>query len=57
MRACMQCVSIKPEWAKGYSRLGAAYFGLGQLDEAIQAYKDGEADWEGEGLIVAECSG
>ncbi len=37
-----QCVSLKSDWAKGYSRLGAAHFGLGQLEEAAKAYKDGE---------------
>jgi hypothetical protein len=37
-----QCVSLKSDWAKGYSRLGAAYHGLGQLPEAIKAYEDGK---------------
>lgn len=41
MRA-VQCVSLKPDWAKGYSRLGAAYFGLQQYDDAIKAYDDGK---------------
>ncbi|PNW85510.1 hypothetical protein CHLRE_03g189950v5 [Chlamydomonas reinhardtii] len=36
-----KCVSLKPDWAKGYSRLGAAYHGLGEYPEAIQAYEDG----------------
>eukprot|EP00891_Asterochloris_glomerata_P001858 jgi/Astpho2/1858/Aster-00383 len=33
--------SIKPDWPKGYSRLGAANMGLGHLDEAVQAYSQG----------------
>lgn len=28
-----QTVELKPDWAKGYSRLGAALFGLGKLEE------------------------
>ena len=56
MRACvcvhvavpLQCVSLKPDWAKGYSRLGAAYHGLGEYPEAIQAYEDGACrPWSG----------
>jgi hypothetical protein len=37
-----QCVDLKPDWAKGYSRLGAAYYGLQEWEEAIKAYEDGE---------------
>lgn len=37
-----QCVDLKPDWAKGYSRLGAAYYGLQEWDNAIKAYEDGE---------------
>lgn len=33
-----QCVSINPSWAKGYNRVGAAQYGLGQLDEAKNSY-------------------
>lgn len=36
-----QCVSLNPSWAKGYSRLGAAYFGLEEYQEAIKAYEEG----------------
>uniref|UniRef100_A0A7S0RRP4 STI1 domain-containing protein n=1 Tax=Chlamydomonas leiostraca TaxID=1034604 RepID=A0A7S0RRP4_9CHLO len=36
-----KCVSIKPDWGKGYSRLGVAFFHLHRLDEAIKAYEDG----------------
>eukprot|EP00967_Tisochrysis_lutea_P060448 scaffold77323_cov20-Tisochrysis_lutea.AAC.3 len=38
----MQCVSLKPDWSKGYSRLSAAYFGKTKYDEAIQAAEEGE---------------
>lgn len=40
MRA--QCVELKPDWAKGYSRLGAAYYGLEEWEQATKAYEDGE---------------
>lgn len=41
-RVCsVQCVSLKPDWGKGYSRLGAAYFGLEEWDKAIEAYDAG----------------
>lgn len=36
-----QCVSLKPDWSKGYSRLGAAYFGLHEWDDARSAYEAG----------------
>ena len=38
----LQVTSIKPDWPKGYSRLGAANMGLGRLDEAVQAYSQGK---------------
>lgn len=34
-----ECVKINPTWSKGFSRLGAANFGLGNLDEAERNYK------------------
>jgi stress-induced-phosphoprotein 1 len=34
-------ITLKKDWAKGYSRKGAAYQGLGQFQEAIQAFEDG----------------
>jgi stress-induced-phosphoprotein 1 len=44
-------VEIKPDWAKGYSRLGAAHLGLGAADSAVAAYEKGLAlDPSNEGL-------
>ncbi len=37
-----QVVELKPDWPKGYSRLGAALFGLKQYDKAEKAYEEGE---------------
>ncbi|KAI8892660.1 hypothetical protein BC833DRAFT_638652 [Globomyces pollinis-pini] len=34
-------IEIKPDWAKGYSRKGAALHGLGELPEAAETYKLG----------------
>ncbi|KAI8927489.1 stress-induced protein sti1-like protein [Entophlyctis helioformis] len=34
-------VSLKPDWAKGYSRKGAALHGLGNLVDAAEAYEKG----------------
>lgn len=34
-------MSLKGDWAKGYSRLGAAQFGLGELETARDTYKRG----------------
>lgn len=34
-------VAIKADWAKGYSRKGAALHGLGRLPDAIEAYEAG----------------
>lgn len=36
-----KCISLRPDWGKGYSRLGAAYFGLEQWQSAIEAYETG----------------
>lgn len=35
--------SIKPDWSKGWGRVGAAKHGLGDLKGALQAYKEGLA--------------
>ncbi|GIL86810.1 hypothetical protein Vretimale_15617 [Volvox reticuliferus] len=36
-----KCVELKPDWAKGYSRLGAAHYGLTDFAEAAEAYEKG----------------
>uniref|UniRef100_A0ACD5ZGZ8 Uncharacterized protein n=1 Tax=Avena sativa TaxID=4498 RepID=A0ACD5ZGZ8_AVESA len=36
-------VELKPDWAKGYSRLGAAHLGLGDAASSIAAYEKGLA--------------
>ncbi|ONK55966.1 uncharacterized protein A4U43_C10F2770 [Asparagus officinalis] len=36
-------VELNPNWAKGYSRLGAAHLGLNNVDDAIRAYEKGLA--------------
>ncbi|KAK3158587.1 hypothetical protein QOZ80_2AG0139090 [Eleusine coracana subsp. coracana] len=44
-------VELKPDWAKGYSRLGAANLGLGDAASAVAAYEKGLAlDPSNEGL-------
>ncbi|MCH93281.1 heat shock protein STI-like [Trifolium medium] len=37
----MKTAELKPDWSKGYSRLGAAHIGLSQFDDAFSAYKKG----------------
>ncbi|KAI9008317.1 hypothetical protein BC832DRAFT_553737 [Gaertneriomyces semiglobifer] len=34
-------VQLKPDWPRGYSRKGAALHGLGELDQAADAYRAG----------------
>ena len=41
LQDAQKCVELKPDWAKGYSRLGGAHYGLGSFQEAIDAYKKG----------------
>jgi len=36
-----KCVELKPDWAKGYGRVGLALFKLGKVDEAKKSYEDG----------------
>lgn len=36
-----KCVSLKPDWAKGYSRLGGALYGKQDWDACVNAYKQG----------------
>ncbi|GAB9472407.1 Transmembrane protein [Globisporangium polare] len=38
-----QCISLKRDWTKGYSRKGAALYSLGRYADAYRAYKDGLA--------------
>ena len=38
-----RCVALKPDWSKGYSRLGAAHFYAGNLKESVKAYASGLA--------------
>ncbi|XP_010474585.1 PREDICTED: hsp70-Hsp90 organizing protein 2-like [Camelina sativa] len=44
-------VELKPDWGKGYSRIGASHLGLHQFDEAVEAYSKGlEIDPSNQGL-------
>jgi len=36
-----KCTKLRPEWAKGYARLGYAYYHLGKLQDSKKAYLDG----------------
>lgn len=36
-----KCVSLKPDWGKGYQRKGLAEFYLGEYDKAIETYQKG----------------
>ena len=36
-----RCVELDPKWAKGYVRLGAAYYSAGELRKSYKAYEDG----------------
>ena len=36
-----KCVELKPDWAKGYGRVGYALFKLNKLEQAKQAYENG----------------
>lgn len=40
LQDAQDCVKINPSWAKGYNRVGAAQFGLGQLDDAKLSYSE-----------------
>lgn len=39
--ALLQVVDLKPQWPKGYSRVGAAAIGLGDTEKAKAAYEKG----------------
>ncbi|KAL0757705.1 hypothetical protein Bca101_095373 [Brassica carinata] len=48
----IKTVELKPDWAKGYSRLGAAHWGLNQFQEAAAAYTKGlEIDPSNEAMV------
>ena len=48
----IKCTTLKPDWSKGFSRLGAAYFYNGQFNKAIAAYESGlKIDPANEGLL------
>ena len=36
--ALPQCLELKPDWGKGYSRLGHAYAAQGNFAEAVKIY-------------------
>ena len=36
-----KCVSLSPQWAKGYNRLGVAQQALGRFDAAVSTFKRG----------------
>ena len=36
-----QCISIKPDWSKGYQRKGMAQQAKGSLDGAVESYSKG----------------
>ena len=38
-----KCIALKPDWAKGHSRLGAALFFAGKPADAAKAYAQGLA--------------
>jgi len=41
LQDALKCVEMEPTWAKGYSRLGAAYYSVGELRKSLKAYEDG----------------
>ena len=43
MEDAEKCISIKPDWGKGYGRKGAALHGMGDLEGAHKAYTAGLA--------------
>jgi len=49
-------VQLAPDWAKGYSRLGAALHGGGQWAEAFQAYRAGLAIEPDNQVASPRCS-
>ena len=42
MKDAEKCVSIDPDWYKGYVQMGSCFVGMKNYDEAVKAYKKGE---------------
>ena len=47
------CIGLKPDFAKGYSRKGAALHGLKRYNDSIKAYEDGLAKFPGDKGLVS----
>eukprot|EP00936_MAST-01D_sp_MAST-1D-sp1_P000303 g303.t1 len=48
------CIKLRPDWPKGYNRLGAAQYALGRFDEALATYRRGlEIDPQSSALQAA----
>ena len=41
MKDAQRCVSLDPDWAKGYIQIGSCYAGLGNYVEAKKQYQKG----------------
>ena len=41
MKDAEKCVSIDPDWYKGYVQMGSCFVGMKNYDEAVKAYKKG----------------
>lgn len=41
MQDAEKTVELKPDWPKGYSRKGAALYGLEELQDAVSVYEKG----------------
>ena len=60
LRDALKCVQLKPQWAKGYSRLGTAQFYLQNYNAAIGALQKGlalEPTNEGMKTMLAKSEG
>jgi len=47
------CIALKPDFAKGYSRKGAALHGLKRYNDSIKAYEDGLNKFPGDKGLVS----
>lgn len=56
LKDAVQCITIKPDWAKGYQRKGHAEYELGQLPEAITTYKLGLEKEAGNAILLDRLS-